>query len=181
MPPDYTGWPTKRQAADQIGVSTKWVEQMEADGRLEAGLYKRPGGGNRIKVYNPGDVERLAAARRQEAGAFVVPAGESQLPNPQSQIPAGDAAQLVQVLAWFQRLLELAGSGKLLGTFPERTGTGAQSVEPVYIDLVEAAALAGLSERTLRALIRAGELEARKDPPRGGVWKVRRRDILEGL
>ena len=70
--PDYSTWPTKQQAADTIGCSTKWIERFTWEKRLQMRLWKRPEGGPRIAVYHPEDVARLAAERNPDAEPFVV-------------------------------------------------------------------------------------------------------------
>jgi hypothetical protein len=168
MPPDYSSWPTRQQAAERIGVSTKWIEQMAGDGRLESALYKRPSGGNRVRVYNPGDVDRIAAARRQEAGGFVMAedagAGVASELTPAAELDGAQAfTQLLVTLQAIARLLELASSGKLLGTPPP----------PFFVGLEEATGLTGLPVPALRKQLKARGVEV----VRSDRLYVRRRDL----
>jgi hypothetical protein len=171
VPPDYSSWPTRQQAADRIGVSTKWIEQMAGDGRLESALYKRPSGGNRVRVYNPGDVDRIAAARRQEAGGFVLAEDAGITSELTSELtPAADldgAQALTQLLVTLQaiaRLLELASSGKLLGT---------PSPPALFVDLEQAAVITGLPVPALRRRLQLHGVEV----VRSDRLYVRRRDL----
>lgn len=166
MTPDYSAWVTKQAAAVAIGVSTKTVETLAKDGDLEAALYKRPGGGARIRVYNPDDVARLAMARRQEAGGFVLPDNAAVPPVQQQLTPAAAPpdALLHNLHTLVAAILQVVTSENLLGT----------RRETLYVDLGEAAAVVGLSVRRLRKFIRAGKLKAVRD---AGDWRVRRRDL----
>jgi hypothetical protein len=164
MPPDYSGWFTKQQAADRIGVSTKWVDQMASDGRLESALYKRPSGGNRVRVYNPDDVERIAAARRQDAGSFVLDE-DAGAPSELAPAGGGDAQALNALLVMLARLLELASSGKLLGT-PAPPPT-------LFVDLEQAAVITGLPLPALRRRLQLHGVEL----VRSDRLYVRRRDL----
>lgn len=178
--PELSTWVPKQAAADTIGVSTKTVEQLAVNGQLETALYRRPGGGARIRVYNPDDVARLAAARRPASGGFVLPPGAGGEAEAAAAAAAGNGHALVEQLSTLEggallhnlhtllaAMLRAASSENLLRTPPA----------PVYVDLVQAAAITGLPEPTIRGLIRKGKLEAMRtcEGPR-----VRRRD-LEGL
>src|ERR1700730_4718481 len=74
MTPDYSTWLTKQQAADALGVSTKTVEKLAQERKLEQAVWRRPTGGVPIAVYFPDDVARIASERHQAPQAFVLPA-----------------------------------------------------------------------------------------------------------
>ena len=45
MPQDYSTWLTKQQAAEVIGVSTKLIEALAKEKKLQAAKWKRPESG----------------------------------------------------------------------------------------------------------------------------------------
>jgi hypothetical protein len=72
--PDYSTWLTKQQAADALKVSTKTVEQLAKDRKIEQAAWRPQDRGAQRAVYNPDDVTRIAAARQPDRPAFVLPA-----------------------------------------------------------------------------------------------------------
>ena len=154
--PDYTGWLTKQQAADAIGVSTKTIEKFAQERKIEQARWQRPTGGPLVAVYQPDDVGRLATERRGEHVPFVMPA-----------IGTGAIA-----LATRPPDPGAAGLGALLGAL-QATAEKFQKPSALFLTLPEAAAFTGLSQAYLRRLLEAGTLTAIRD--RG--WRIRRRDL----
>ncbi len=66
MTTDYSTWLTKQQAADAIGVSTKTVEKLAADKKLEQAVWRPDNRGMPRAVYQPDDVARMAQERRRD-------------------------------------------------------------------------------------------------------------------
>jgi excisionase family DNA binding protein len=170
---DYATWLTKQQAADAIGVTTKTVEQLAKDRKLEQAFWRRPTGGPQLAVYNPDDVTRIALERHQAPAPFVLPAIAPATGNgngrrhadPPSQAlarpasaPAGDDL----VRQFLHGLLRAAS-----------TPPASESSEKLFLTIAEAADLSGLSRTYLRRLIRDEKLPAMRD--RG--WRIRRRDL----
>jgi hypothetical protein len=68
QPIDYSTWFTKQQAADAIGMSPKGIERLAKGRKLQQAIYRRPSGGQPIKVYAPDDVElRIYDSRRKNS------------------------------------------------------------------------------------------------------------------
>src|SRR6185369_10734030 len=85
---DYSTWLTKQQAADAIGVSTKLVEQLAKEKKLQSAQWKRPENGAWVSVYHPDDVARERKERNPDAPAFVLPATDEQPEDPDAQTNA---------------------------------------------------------------------------------------------
>lgn len=165
---DLTGWLTKQQVAQRLGVATKTVDRHILRGALSARILTRPGQVP-IKVIHPGDVERLAedlAAQRVEmdttVNAVVVHRdgaaqdGGGNLPALRPQVAA---------------LPDLAAAVAKLAAALE--GMKAPQVEaPAYIDMDAAVTLTGLKPSTIRAAIKSGEVKRR------GRGLLRRADLL---
>jgi hypothetical protein len=174
--PDLAHWLTKPAAAEAIGVSTKTVEQLATDGQLETALWRRPGGGARIRVYNPDDVARVATARRTEAPAFVLPDGTALAPaiaptnghGTLAPAPAGSALETLAQAVLTAALRTVGGSENLLRSGP--------TSEKLFVDLAEAAVITGLPVPALRRRLKVRAI----DVIRSDRLYVRRRD-LEGL
>jgi hypothetical protein len=78
---DYSTWLTKAAAAAAIGCSTKTVEQLAQEGKIQQASWRRPEGGPRLAVYHPDDVARVASARQPGLPAFVLPAVQTAHPS----------------------------------------------------------------------------------------------------
>lgn len=65
-------WYTKTQVAQMLAVSTKTVEKLAGDGKLQQQTVPRQGRPP-IVVFHPGDVERERQARNPDGQLFVVP------------------------------------------------------------------------------------------------------------
>ncbi len=173
---DYATWLTKQQAADAIGVTTKTVEQLAKDRKLEQGFWRRPTGGPLLAVYNPDDVARIALERHPTPAPFVLPPGTAAAPpaNGNGRQTADSSAG--QALA---RPSSTTSADDLLQAFFERVARlaalapASQSSQKSILTVEEAAAASGWSQTYLRRAIKDGRLKAEKD--RG--WKIRQRDL----
>jgi excisionase family DNA binding protein len=170
---DYATWCTKQQAADAIGVTTKTVEQLAKDRRLEQGFWRRPTGGPLLAVYNPDDVARIAQERHQAPAPFVLPAVPASTGNGNGRRHANAPDQVLAlappavagddlVRQFLHGLLNAA-----------TTAPASESSQKLFLSIDEAAAVSGLSRACLRRLIRDEKLAAVRD--RG--WRIRRRDL----
>lgn len=65
-------WYTKTQVAEILAVSTKTVEKLAGDGKLQQQTVPRHGKPP-IVVFHPADVERERQARNPDGQLFVVP------------------------------------------------------------------------------------------------------------
>lgn len=169
---DYSTWLTKQAAADAIGVSTKTVEKLAADQKLQQAVWKRPTGGPALAVYHPGDVARIALQRQPEAAAFVLPAVSDRANgNGHDNRLNGSATALAVTspLAPGDDVLRALFAAALRAV----TSESSQNHTRLFLTLPEASAVSGLSQGCLRRMIAAGSLPAMRD--RG--WRIRRRDL----
>lgn len=155
---DLSAWPTKQQAADAIGVSTKLIEQLAKDKKLQAAKWKRPEGGPAIAVYHPSDVERLRQERNPDAPAFILPAenGQTKVIAPRQQ-----PQDLMQILA---TIMSSQNSERCSVRIPEK----------VYLSITEASQFTGLPQADLRRRMQAETLPALKT---GAGWRLKRTDL----
>src|SRR5436853_5992083 len=141
--PDYATWFTKQQAADAIGVSTKTVEQLAKDRKVEQARWRRPEGGPELAVYHPDDVARIAQERHQAPAPFVLPAvpatGNG---NGQGSPPNGLARTPNQTGADADPLRALAGA--FVALLSEKSQNSEKS-QKGFLTIPEAAAATGLS------------------------------------
>lgn len=181
---EFSTWLTKQQAADAIGVTTKTVEALAKDGKVQQARWQPGGRGQTVRVYHPDDIARLAAERRQgPLPAFLVPPtagpangnGQHPVRVPHTALhgtPSGeDVLRLVFAMA--QRALTAEA---------EKQGEKAQKAEKSFLTLAESSALTGLSAWTLRQEMIAGRLPGKREPrsrwtaeDRG--WRIRRKDL----
>lgn len=179
MSPDFSTWLTKDQAAARIGVSTKTVEKLAQDGKLQQASWKRATGGPARVVYHPDDVARLATERRPGAAPFVLPpesAGTAGTApqhggggGPPAQAGAGALAPVVPPTDEMLRMAAVfAAAVRAVTSQSSQKGDG-----PVFLTLEEAAAFTGLSQGCLRRMVDNGTLTAVRD--RG--LRLRRRDL----
>jgi len=163
---DYATWLTKAQAAEAIGVSTKTIEKLAADRRIEQAVYRRPTGGPPIVVFHPDDVARIAQERRTAPAPFVLPA------DPTSRDQAGNGNGHGRALApqpaglvtpSGEDVLRLVFAAALRALSAEKPATSESSEKPVaaYVAKAEALALSGLSATELRKAVQAGEVTMR--------------------
>jgi excisionase family DNA binding protein len=149
---EYTGWPTKAEAAATLGMSEKTIERLAAHGRIQQ-AYRRIPNRRPTPVFNPRDIEKLKG--ETVAGQpFIVDVSEEGSERALAKPPAKReeiAALVLQALA----APKTAPSVKL------------------YLTVGEAAEYTGLSATFIRRKIKAAELSALRD--RG--WKIRRADL----
>lgn len=178
--PDYSTWLPKADAATAIGVSTKTIEQLTKDGKLEQARYRRPDGGPELAVYNPDDVARMAATRRPARPAFVLPAvttpanGNGQARRHPDAIQALSSVSVASPGDDPIRQLFAAALRAVLAQ-SSATSQSSQKSETVYVTVKEAAAILGLPQVDVRVLIHEGDLLCRYTR-RGGI-RIRRRDL----
>jgi excisionase family DNA binding protein len=165
---DYSTWLTKTQAADAIGVSTKTVEKFADDGKLQQAEWKRPGGGPRIAVYHPRDVERLRKARNPGAEPFVLPAAVDERPSADKAVAVRQpgAERFMQVLA--ATMANSANSQNLAGV---------RLAERPFLRIGEASEYTGLGVAFLRRWIAEGKLKLIKGAGQHGADVLRRADL----
>ena len=164
MPKDLTGWLTKQQAADAIGVSTKTVEKLAKDGLLQQAKQARPGK-PALVVYHPEEVEQQRQARSEEGQAFVVP----DVPAVRPLAPGG----MVRVGTG-----EKSGVAALVAAL--RTTVGPQ--DKLFLTMDEATHYSGLPRTFLEGLLGSGKLKAHIVGKHGSGFKRRiRRADLDGL
>lgn len=155
---DYSAWPTKQQAADAIGVSTKLVEQLATEGKLQTAKYRRPEGGPRLSVYHPADVERLRLERNPDAPPFVLP-------------PEPDAPQAI-ARAQPQDLLQMLAAA--ITSQKSEKPPAVRIAERLFLSIQEASDYSGLPQSHIRRLMKAGTLPALRT---GGGWRIKRADL----
>jgi len=174
--PDHSSWLTKQQAADAIGVSTKTVEQLAKDRKIEQAVWRPENRGMPRVVYQPDDVARMAQERRGEAPAFVLPVGVGSPTNGNghgaltTQIHTGAEAQ--QSVA--SSLAAFAAAFHALVSESSQSSESSQRSEKLFLTVPEAAAVSGLSPTYLKRAIAAGSIQAVKD---GRRWRIRRKDL----
>lgn len=169
---DYSTWLTKQQVADAIGVSTKTVEKLADQKKLQQAYWRRPETGAKIVVYHPADVDRIRKERNPDAQPFVVPpvaaaaaagAGQSTTAD-LARVPAGNVVERL-----FHALANSAESGS------QNSQTHQVRVaERLFLKIPEASAYSGLPQAHLRTLIGEGKLTALKT---GAGWRIRRTDL----
>jgi hypothetical protein len=166
---------TIADAAEQIGCSTRTIERLKRDGKLEQRLRPQKGSPD-VAVFSPESVAEVAAQRRVAPPPFVVgtlPANgngkgtDTALRN----IAGGDNRYskddpLHQLCALVLHALQSPPSPPLAESVAERP-------DYEYLTIREAAAVCRLTQAYVRRRCEAGAVPAIQD--RG--WKIRRRDL----
>jgi hypothetical protein len=169
--PDYSTWLTKQQAADQIGVTTKTIERLAQDGKIQQAAWRPENRGPERAVYHPDDVARIASERRPGAAPFVLPALPAGNGNGRTHPPTSTHMQTrpsaVPALPPGEDVLRLL-FGAALRAVSEKSET-----PPLFLTIPEAAVVSGFSQAYLRRKCQAGWSGAIKDR----AWKIRRRDL----
>lgn len=163
------GWITKAEAATVLGVDERTIERRARDGRIES--KARPGFPT---LYLATDVEILRQGTpadvrtgRVEPGTVGNGNGHSALAHQRAQ-PSHLDDLLAQVLQAALSHLSIAPTGP--------TGsTDAPTGPTLYVTVKEAAAILGLPQTDVRALIHDGDLPHRLTS-RGGI-RIRRKDL----
>jgi excisionase family DNA binding protein len=169
--PDYASWLTKDQAADAIGVTTKTIERLAQDSKIQQARWRRPTGGPELAVYHPDDVARIASERRQgPLPAFVVPAAPNRPANGNGNGNGSGTHALERVPA-----AVLPGDDllRILVTAAVKFMSETSQTSALFVSIPEAATLSGLSKACIRRLIATGKLQAIRDRS----WRIRRRDL----
>jgi hypothetical protein len=150
-------WPTKEPAAKRLGITTRTLARMVASGKIDQRM-RRQDIGNPVAVYNPDDLEKIAAAR---AAAIAIPEVTAE---PETPLPAIARDPAVGMEAFSGALAQALVAPKLS--------------EKRWLTLPEASAYSGLGKSRLRELMRDGGLRTERGP-RGSV--VLNRTDLERL
>jgi excisionase family DNA binding protein len=169
---NYSAWLTKQQAADAIGVSTKFIEQLAKEKKLQSAKRQRPETGAWVSVYHPDDVGRLRQERKPEALPFIMPAAETEARTELATAPAANpnAIAIRQSPAEFLQALFAA-----LQTASENSENHSVRItERLFLTIPEAADYSGLPQAHLRRLVADGKLTGLKT---GAGWRIRRADL----
>jgi hypothetical protein len=166
---DYTGWLTKAEAATAIGVTTKTVERLAADGKIQQGATQRQGRGPTLAVYHPDDVARIAAERRTAPAPFVLPAGLTPPPNGNGHHADRGLALAAVPPPPGEDVLRL-----LFATALRAVSEKSETSAALFLTIPEAAVVSGFSQAYLRRRCQSGWEGAIKD---GSTWKLRRKDL----
>lgn len=173
---DLSTWLTIADAANAIGVSTRTVERLAHDRKLEQRL--RPQAGSPpVAVYNPTDVARIALERSPAPPPFVLgadPPSASTNGNGRGQSLKESSGSFLQPLpAGDDPIRQLFAAALRAVLSPPSPPLSATVSEKLFLTIPEAAAASGLSQACLRRLIADKTLPAVRD--RG--WRIRRRDL----
>lgn len=169
--PDYSTWPTKQEAAAVIGVSTKFIEQLAKEKKMQSAKWKRPETGAWVSVYHPDDVDRLRKERNPDAPPFVLLPASPGDDAPHSPTDITQAVAVRDPATEFLQALAAAVVG------PGSQNSGRHSVriaERLFLTLPEAAEYSGLPQAHLRRLMTDGKLTGVKT---GSGWRIRRADL----
>lgn len=150
---DVNDWPTKQEAAAQLDVSGKSIDDLLKQGRLKKRI--RRGGGPPIVVVDPATIEEC----RQAPGTSVTLAriGDHRLARTRSGIaPSG---------------LEAAFLAFLQSKIPS---TLVPVERRIFLTMAESAEYSGLPVAFLRRLIASGKLKALRT---GSGWRVSRAEL----
>jgi excisionase family DNA binding protein len=171
---DLATWLPIADAAARIGCSTRTVERLGRAKQLEQRL-RRQDGTPPVAVYNPDDVARVASERRPAPPPFVLPAvpgnGNSSERKRNTLLRTAPAAD-DPIRQFFTEALRYL---QALHQSPPSPPVSATVAETLYVTVKEAAAILGLPQVDVRALIHDGELNCRMTR-RGGI-RIRRKDL----
>jgi hypothetical protein len=154
--PDYSTWFTKQQSAEAIGCSTKLIEQLAKEKKIQTAKWKKPQTGARISVYHPADVNRVRKARNPGAEPFIMQASDAS-ENSESQSEAGALSlprgelQVARPLGLLAKALEAIAAQMASGNKREWP-------VPLFLTTKEAALYTGLSAGFLDGLVKSGKL-----------------------
>jgi hypothetical protein len=185
---DLADWRTVAEAASQIGCSKRTIERLAAAKKLESRLRPTPGS-PAVAVYNPDDVQRLAAERRPAPAPFVldgIPAASGNGNGHRSlsgvSIETGALATLPPADDPIRRFFEMLVRAIPSPPSPPVADTVAEKSENPFLTLAEAAAFRHVSERLVRKWMRTQQLDFEREPrsqwtaeDRG--WRIRRKDL----
>jgi hypothetical protein len=153
-------WPTKKAAAEYLGLAEKTLDRMAERGEIQKGLRRQPGRPP-VVVFHPDDIER--AKQEREPEPFVLPTngtnGTGRELQPLSQQQQTTAAALVQVLtAIADRIAEPPAQ---------------QLKEPFFLTMRQAREVSGLPPSYLREHF----VESGRAVKTGRGWRIRRADL----
>jgi excisionase family DNA binding protein len=163
---NLSGWLTKAEAAERLGISTRSLERLTDRGQGPEVQY-RPRKGNRPEpLYNPEQVQ----AMRPQPKAQVIRPGDPRFPQARVATVATQASVDIRPFVALLDRITLAVEHRL---------APAPVIRP-WLTPTEAAQYLGLSEGLVRRLIRTGRLPFVKD---GNCWKVSKAscDSIEAL
>jgi hypothetical protein len=172
---DLSTWLSIADAAARIGCSTRTVERLAAAKKLESRL-RRQDGTPPVAVYNPEDVDRMAAARRPTPPPFVldaVPAGNGNGHGAAALSRVSDAG--IKIIPGDDLIRGLALLLSKAIQSPPSPPVSEKLAESAWIDVPTAAAILGRSQAYVRRQIKDGRLHAERD----ACLVVRRKDLEE--
>jgi hypothetical protein len=176
---DYTTWLTKQQVAERLQVGIRTVETLAQTGQLHQARRRAPDTGQRVAVYHPDDVDRIAAERAPgPPTAFLVPDptkngnGHGHAPSQALMIPPPPAGDLEPIRALTSVLLAVVTELRKEGPQASQASQGPQT-PTTWIEIPEAARILGRSQAYVRRQIQGGFLHAERDR----TVKVRRTDV----
>jgi len=169
--PDYSDWVPKKKVAEVLNLSTKGIERLVRKGKLQQAPRLVLVDGEKVAVYNPGDVRRMALERDPEAATFVLPASHEVPSNGHGDLEAitrgpGAADDGLRMFA------AVVAAVRVVMSETSQTSETPETL-PLFVTLAQASAVTGLTQAHLRRLIEAGKVNAVRD--RG--WRIRRRDL----
>jgi excisionase family DNA binding protein len=171
--PDYDAWLTKPEAAARTGRTTKTIQRWAADGKLTPVRWQRLGRGPILNVYNPVQVDEVAAGTRLEPPAFVL-AGVSDVPvNGNGHQPVAEPSAALTIpeadVSTSEAFLPIVVAiARRVMSEMSRTS------ETLFVTIPEAAVVSGLSRTYLKRQLEAGTLKGIRD---GRRWRIRRTDL----
>lgn len=171
----FVDWLTKEQASKVIGVSTKTVEKLAKDGKLQQRMIPQQGK-PAIAAYNPTDVEKVRRERNPDGPeVYVMPTA------------AEDAQELLRVgSAQAAFGPTVATSTRLLLAEPpssqKRKYSIAELRHKLFLTRKEAAVYSGLPPGYLRKLVEEGkivEVVVSGNGAKRVATRIRRRDLVK--
>lgn len=168
----YRGWLTKKEAAERLQRSPKTVQRLAASNRLgSVALRDSHAPGGEVWLYDPADVDRMAAAVSQTVRPTLAPPGSTSNGN------GHGAGQAIATRPADPALVEMPSVPVVqiaaIAAAVSRQMAMLSTLSIQWLTLREAAAETHLSQAYLRRLIAEKKLQAVRD--RG--WRIRRRDL----
>lgn len=171
--PDYSGWLTKQQAADAIGVSTKTIEQFAKDRKIQQAAWRPQNRGPEKAVYNPEDVARIAAERKPGLQPFVLPAVTPANGNGNGHATGISPITPIAATPTGEEVLRLVFASALQVLTSEHRATSENS-EKRFLTIPEAAAELKLTVPCVRRLIKVAGIALVRD---AAGLHLRRKDL----
>lgn len=160
---DYSHWLTKERAAQMLSRSTKYVEQLAKEKKIQHAKWKRPETGAHVSVYHPDDVARVRRELHPDAEPFVLPPVAEDSQNSQIEAPMQDSensqtTRLIPPALFWEALIARLAQPQLPAAPPEPVEPLADLRHKVQVTHKEALRL-GFSGAMLRKATREGKLE----------------------